>query len=73
MYGATFYIEPKDILNRLSEEDRTKFNQCVFTNVRLGRDGSAEMDCVFFNNQDVDEKPKCRYRLPMEAEVGFTI
>ena len=69
MYGATFYIEPRDILNKLSEEDRKRFNQCVFSDVTKARDGSLEIYCVFFNDQDVDEKSQYRYNYFSEGEI----
>ena len=73
MYGATFYIKPKDVLNMLSEEDRARFNQCIFSNVRKTRDGSVEFDCVFFNDQDVDEKSEYRYNYCSADEIKLGI
>ncbi len=73
MYGATFYIEPKDVLNRLSEEDRVRFNQCIFSNVRKARDGGLEVDCVFFNDQDVDEKSEYRYKYCGEGKIKLGV
>ena len=73
MYGATFYIEPIDVLNRLSEEDRKRFNQCVFSNVTMARDGSLEIHCVFFNDHDVDEESNCRYKLHSEGEIKLSV
>lgn len=52
MYGLSVYIEPKDILNRLSDEDKKKFNQCVFTDVHRGQDGSITIDCIVFDDLD---------------------
>ena len=62
MHGVTVYLEPKDILERLSEEDKERFNQCVFYDTRKMVDGSIEIDCILFNDPDVHTKPTYRYR-----------
>ena len=62
MYGAKLYIEPRDILRMLSEEDRARFNQCVFSDARIAEDGSLEMYCLFFNDQDATEWSEQRYK-----------
>lgn len=54
MYGLSVYIEPKDVLERLSEEDKARFNQCIFTDVIRDKYGdSIEIHCVLFNDTDV--------------------
>lgn len=52
MYGLSVYIEPKDILNRLSDEDKERFNTCVFTDVHRGQDGSVTIDCIVFDDTE---------------------
>lgn len=52
MYMMRLYIEPEDIINKLSEEDKKRFNQCVFTNVVKENDGSITIDCVVFDDPD---------------------
>ena len=52
MYGLKVYITPEDIIDKLSDEDKAKFNQCVFTDVYKERDGSITIDCVLFNDPD---------------------
>lgn len=52
MYGLKVYIEPKDIIDKLSDEDKERFNQCVFTDVIREADGSITIDCVVFNDPD---------------------
>ena len=52
MYGLRVYITPKDILDKLCDEDKERFNQCVFTDVARERDGSITIDCVVFNDPD---------------------
>lgn len=63
MYGLQVYITPEDVINKLSDEDKERFNQCVFTDVRRERDGSITIDCVVFDDPDsyVREKYRQRY------------
>lgn len=63
MYGLQVYITPEDIIDKLSDEDKVRFNQCVFTDVTRGRDGSITIDCVVFNDPDpyVREAYRQRY------------
>lgn len=74
MYGLSVYIEPKDILEKLSDEDRERFNACVFTDVHRGQDGSVTIDCIVFNDTEPDKKVgRCRrqnyYKInPLELE-----
>ena len=56
MYGLSVYIEPKDILEKLSDEDKEKFNACVFTDIRREQDGSVTIDCVVFDSSDPNRK-----------------
>ena len=53
MYGLQVYITPKDILNKLCDEDKERFNQCVFTDVRKESDGSITIDCIVFDDPDL--------------------
>lgn len=52
MYGLRVYIEPKDIIDRLCDEDKARFNQCVFTDVTREGDGSITIDCILLNGSD---------------------
>lgn len=52
MYGLKVYITPEDIIDKLSDEDKKRFNQCVFTDIAKERDGSITIDCVVFNDSD---------------------
>lgn len=52
MYGLKVYITPEDIIDKLSDEDKERFNQCVFTNVTREMDGSITIDCVVFDDPD---------------------
>lgn len=72
MYGLKVYIEPKDILQRLNDEDKQRFNQCVFTDIHKCMDGSVEVDCVLFMD---DENDMCstRQKLIIDkfCKIGF--
>ena len=64
MYGVSVYIEPKDVLDKLSEEDQQRFNQCVFIDVqREPYGGGVTLNCLLFNSEDEIEKSGCRYKL----------
>lgn len=52
MYGLKVYITPEDIIDKLSDEDKKRFNQCVFTDVTKEADGSITIDCVVFDDPD---------------------
>ena len=52
MYGLKVYITPEDIIDKLSDDDKERFNQCVFTDVIKEKDGSITIDCVLFNDSD---------------------
>lgn len=52
MYGLKVYITPEDVMDRLCDEDKTRFNKCFFTDVTREIDGSITIDCVLFNNPD---------------------
>ncbi len=52
MYGLSVYIAPEDIIDKLSDEDKKRFNQCVFTDVRRDVFGGITIDCVVFNDPD---------------------
>lgn len=62
MIVGSVYIEPKDILNKLSEKDKEQFNRCVFTDVAKDRDGSVTISYVVFND-NTSVQPRCRIRL----------
>ena len=63
MYGLKVYITPEDVIDKLCDEDKARFNQCVFTDVTRGRDGSITIDCVVFDDPDpyVRETYRQRY------------
>ena len=52
MYELKVYITPEDIINKLSDEDKERFNQCVFTDVTRGTDGSITIACIVFDDPD---------------------
>lgn len=63
MYRLKVYITPEDIIEKLSDEDKRRFNQCVFTDITRGGDGSITIDCVVFDDPDpyVKEKHRQKY------------
>ena len=69
MYGVRVYIAPEDIIQKLSEEDRERFSQCVFTNVTRGADMTITIDCVLFNSNELLEMPQRRHRYPRGNET----
>ena len=63
MYGIKVYLTPNDILDKLSEKDRDKFNKCVFTDVVKEMDGSVEISCLLFDDKTITKEATYRYRL----------
>lgn len=63
MYGLQVYITPDDIIDKLSDEDKKRFNRCVFTDVTRDNSGGITIDCVVFNDPDpyVREKYRQKY------------
>lgn len=63
MHGLKVYITPEDVIDKLSDEDKKRFNQCVFTDVIRERDGSITIDCVVLDDPDpyVRERHRQRY------------
>ena len=74
MYGLKVYITPQDIIDKLSDKDKERFNQCVFTDVTKGADGSIEIDCVLFDDPDpyVVAKHRSRYFGEGSMEIETT-
>ena len=72
MYGIKVYIGPEDIIDKLSDEDKKKFNQCVFTDATREKDGSITIDCVVFNAPDpyVIQNHRCRYFREGSIEIN---
>ena len=62
MYGLKVYITPEDIIDKLSDEDKDIFNQCVFTDVTREMDGSITIDCVVFDDPDPYVRAKHRQK-----------
>lgn len=52
MYGLRVYITPQDIIDKLCDKDKARFNQCIFTDVVREKDGSITIDCVVYDDPD---------------------
>jgi len=73
MYGLRVYITPEDIMDKLCDEDKAKFNQCVFTDVTRERDGTITIDCVVFNDSDPYVRYTHRQRYGENTELTVNI
>ena len=62
MYGLQVYITPEDIIDKLCDEDKARFNRCVFTDVTREKDGGITIDCVVFDDPDPYVMDKYRQR-----------
>lgn len=72
MYGLKVYITPEDIIDKLSDEDKARFNQCVFTDVTKEMDGSITIDCIVFNDADPYVRAQHRQRYFGEGAWKFS-
>ena len=72
MYGVQVYIKPQDIIDKLSKEDKKRFNQCVFTDVIREPYGGITIECVLFDDPDpyVRAEHRQRYFSEGSLEVG---
>lgn len=73
MYGLKVYITPDDIINKLLDEDKKRFNQCVFTDITKGNDGSITIDCVVFDDPDPYVKAQHRQKYFSEGSIEVNI
>ena len=69
MYGVQVYIKPQDIIDRLSDKDKKRFNQCVVTDVVKDMDGGVTIACVLFDDPDPYVRAKHRQRYFGEGEL----
>lgn len=73
MYGLQVYITPEDIIDKLCEEDKKRFNQCLFTDVTRNRDGSITIECALFNDSDPYVRYTHRQRYGENTELTVDI
>lgn len=73
MYGLRVSIAPDDIIDRLSDEDKARFNQCIFTDVTRERDGTITIDCVVFDDPDPYVRYTHRQRYSENTELTVNI
>lgn len=57
------YIKPEDVYEKLSDEDKKKYNRVIFTSSHIGDDGCVHIDCIFADSMSETEKMNCRYRI----------
>ena len=69
MYGVQVYIKPQDIIDKLSDEDKKRFNQCVFTDVVREPYGDITIECVLFDDPDPYVRAKHRQRYFSEGSL----
>lgn len=60
-YKLQFSLTSEDIRNRLSEDDRKKFNNIKITNVYLADDETAIIECMVSSNPI--KSTECVYKL----------
>lgn len=61
MQEIEVYINPEDIINKLSKKDKEIYDKCIFKSVRLGEEGSITISCILINQQGIGGK--YRYHL----------
>lgn len=71
MYALKVYITPADIMSKLSDKDRERFNQCVFTDVSRGMDGSVTVSCVLFNDLEANVSEQRRQKYFSDGFLKF--
>lgn len=73
MYRLRVYITPEDIMDKLCDEDKKRFNQCVFTDVTKEMDGSITINCVVFDDPDPYVRYAHRQRYSENTELTVDI
>lgn len=63
MHYTKVYIEPSDVLDKLSNEYKEKFNKCVFTDVEKAYDGTVNITCLLLNDQEESTMSEYRYKV----------
>jgi hypothetical protein len=69
MYGMKVYIKPQDIIDQLSDEDKQRFNQCIFTDVARDPFGEIEISCVLLKDPDSYVELRHRQRYFGDSEL----
>ena len=62
MYRLQVYITSEDVLNKLSDKDRKRYNKCIFTDV-IKHDDRIDIACLLLSNNGTDIKSNVLYRL----------
>lgn len=61
MQEIEVYINPEDIINKLSKKDKEIYDKCIFKSVRLDEEGIITISCILTNQQGI--YGKYRYHL----------
>jgi len=72
MHVTTVYIEPKDVLNNLTEEYKKKFNRCVFTDCQKMNDGTVNITCLLIDDKEEFTVSEYRYKVVLPTEPQET-
>lgn len=72
MHITTVYVEPRDVLNNLSDEFKDRFNKCVFSDCQKMSDGTVNITCLLINDKEETTWSEYRYKVvlpPAPTEV----
>lgn len=72
-YAVKVYLTADDIYNKLSDEDKKRFNKAIITDVTRGIDMGVDITCILVNDCPVElseysNKP-CRTKYVDDANV----
>lgn len=68
MHAVKVYIKPEDVLNKLSEKDRKRFDTCIFTDIVKDTYGGIEIECLLLNDNVIRRADEC-YRLSCDYDI----
>lgn len=59
------YITPEDVYEKLSDEDKMRFNKVIFVNQYRECDGTISIECALVNDDEqfTSCRNKCRHRI----------
>lgn len=66
------YITPEDILGKLSDKDKKKYVNAVFTDVQISSDGYIEFTVNLLEKEEDSKNTGIRYKLfPLESKLDL--